>query len=200
MLITCCILCNQNTEISCICDKCHEDLILCVDTKSENNCFYYRPPVSILIKKFKYEENLIAAKILTTIAAKKFANYFNKFPAIIPMPVNKNRLQERGLHSTDYLVRLMIRKQTSKITIMNSFGWRTKLAKPQKSFKKSQRINNIDSSHFIIPDLEYNKYLVFDDVITTGTTWQSFKKAGKNLELQLITLAKKCYNDDLLNL
>lgn len=188
-----CPICNLDAKINLLCLDCHYAVIACYDKslrQNDNfNCFYYKWPISTLIKNFKYNNDLLAAKVLSKYALDYFENILQGYSAIIPMPSHKNRIGQRGIHAADYLIRIIVQKSKIRLPILNTYSWRVINANPQRNYNFQERLCNIMPEHFSLPELSKENYIVFDDVLTTGTTWRSFR-ACFAYKVALITLAR----------
>ncbi len=114
------------------------------------------------IKKFKNLSHLIAEKIkedITTFTQEK------KIDLITFVPLHRKTLKERGFnHLKEILLQIfpsyMIREVVEKVRD-------TKL---QMNLKKAERITNLDGAFRLSGSVKDKKVLIFDDIMTTGTT------------------------------
>lgn len=183
-----CVSC-KNSSNAILCQQCGQALDSCFDKSAEFNAFVYREPVKTLIHKFKYQQDLLAAKILAQSAAIIFSGMWQQFDAIIPMPANPKRIASRGIHCTDYLARLIMHYCLKPLPIIDTYTWRPVLSVSQQELSYEERLKNINSDHFCVPDLRLKRYLVFEDVVTTGATWRAFQNLAPE-KFFLMSLAR----------
>ena len=181
------MVCKQLSE-NLLCFVCEQRLILCIDTRPNMNAFFYQEPVSSLITNFKYHQDLHAAKVLSKYAAQVLSGMWQQYDAIIPMPVHRLRLVQRGMHCTDFLAKTIMKYSNNPLPIIKTYGLRQIYSAPQQLLGARARATNINSSHFSLPELSMQRYLVFDDVITSGATWRAFQKHAPD-KLFLCSLA-----------
>lgn len=166
-----CLLCHQFTRTHYdLCTKCEQDLPLNY-TKDYVAPFDYNFPVDHMITQLKFNENLLYAKLLGTLLAKKISLHYENSPhptLIIPVPLHKKRLQERGFNQA-----LEIAKTVSailKIKINTTSCLRKKHTTAQSSLNASERKENIKHSFELIHPISAAHIAILDDVITTGET------------------------------
>lgn len=186
-----CLLCHQATLNSYdLCSPCQKNLPIYTETHSFKHSsittlFNYTFPINHIITQLKFHGKLIYAKLLGQLLAEKILlSYQNKTlpELIIPVPLHKKRLQERGFNQA-----LEIAKPISKILnikINKSSCIRKKYTAPQSTLSASDRQQNIKNSFAITHDLQVNHIAVLDDVITTGETTreltETLVKSGVN--------------------
>ena len=137
-------------------------------------------------------------KVLADPLSHCMAQYLRKHPmsfdVIVPVPIHKQRLRERGYNQSSLLAKrlgYMIRKPVVEGDLL-----RTKHTPSQaKSASLDQRRTNIRNAFNCIgSDLTGKRVLLIDDVCTSGSTLDScaisLKKAGATSVLGL-TLAKE---------
>lgn len=126
-----------------------------------------------LIKIFKYHHQLC---IGTYFAEKIAARYYQigiKYDCLIPMPLNKKRLKERGYNQVIELLRVL--KKDPKITIDTKSIIRQKSTQPLNQLTQVERKREIKNAFKVAP-LPYQKILLIDDILTTGTSLNELAK------------------------
>jgi len=133
-----------------------------------------------LIHKFKYQEKRIVAIEL----GKRLADLFGKplrrmdLDVIIPVPLHPAKLRERGFNQSDILGRTV--SSHLGIPFKPRLLRRKKKTQSQTTLSVSERLDNVAGA-FIAKDLnQYRRFLVIDDVLTTGATLSSCAKALRN--------------------
>ena len=117
---------------------------------------------------FKYLENLN----LTTCLQKSFV--------LIPVPLSRKRLRERGFNQSELLGKILASKLNLKFS--SRIIERIKETRPQTEFKeKEEREENVKNC-FRINSAPPKNVLLLDDVFTTGSTMleavKTLKQAG----------------------
>lgn len=108
----------------------------------------------------------------------------NEVFLLVPVPLHKKRLRERGYNQSELLAREIIkyaRKQGGKkmFELAPEALTRTRATKPQaKSEKRMTRFENLRGAFMANPKLVRGKRIILiDDVTTTGATLTSARKA-----------------------
>lgn len=201
-----CILCNQMTkrDLS-LCKDCEADLPiiknacqqcarLLVDIKTDTalcgQClihppffdktmasFAYQPPVSKIITDLKFHGNLVNAKVMGYLLLQNLKPHYESLPEIIiPVPLHKIRLKERGFNQALEIARLIakllnIPLYTDIIRINNT--------PPQTGMNAKERKRNIKNAYKITKPIRCKHALIIDDVMTTGSTVNELAKLLK---------------------
>ena len=112
-----------------------------------------------------------------------FSNFSN--PLIIPVPITKNNLRDRGFNQCE-----LIAKEMKKLDTNNYFEFsfdsvsKIKDTSHQSKLKnKTKRLKNLNGCFYANPEVVKNRNIILiDDVITTGATMseisRTLKKAG----------------------
>ena len=198
-----CVLCGAACENSYdLCTKCIKDLprhahacercgeLLVANQKICGSClknpppfastfalFHYQKPVDHLITSLKFGHNLIYAKILGELLTQFLQQkYFEKSKPeiIIPVPLHKNRLCERGFNQA-----LEIARPISKhlnIPINQFYCERIKNTEAQSELSFNERGKNIKNAFAITQSKKYKHIAIIDDVMTTGNTVTELSK------------------------
>ena len=145
----------------------------------------YAPPIKELISQFKFQNNLFFAPVL----AKTFLNGLKKRQTnlpecIIPIPLHKQRLKERGFNQALELARI-ISKQL-KVPVDFSLCQRTKATPFQSGLSAKQRKQNLKNAFKVSNKHNYKHVAIFDDVVTTGTTVNELAKQLKQSGVEII--------------
>ena len=70
--------------------------------------FHYRPPVDYLIKQLKFSNELAIVPLLATLMSARLAMRAAALPSLlVPVPLHRTRLRERGFNQATELARLL---------------------------------------------------------------------------------------------
>lgn len=140
-----------------------------------------------LINQFKYKphlkdlsETLASILIEHFILSGKNTDQIWENSVLIPIPLNKKKLKERGYNQSEELA-----KELSKILnipIISNNLVKIRPTKPQMELTKEQRERNLKESFAIKnpAELSGKKIFLVDDVYTTGSTMQECALTLKN--------------------
>lgn len=144
-----------------------------------------------IIKKFviglKFQQRLVYAHILGALLAEKISSQYQneKLPdIIIPIPLHKKRLNERGFNQVIELARPISKKLNIPIDykrckrIVNTAA--------QSKLPANQRSNNMKNAFVAHRNLAYQHIALLDDVITTGHTITEMSRALYNVGVKRI--------------
>ncbi len=100
--------------------------------------------------------------------------YGMSFDAMVPVPLHKDRLAERGINQAEKLAELI--SEQNNIPLLNALI-KTKKNKRQSSLhKKTKRESNVKDAYKICKDVKGLNLLLIDDVRTTGSTARACAK------------------------
>jgi ComF family protein len=144
----------------------------------------YATPLKQLITRLKFHADLTSVPVL----AKTFADGLKRDPAklpecIIPVPLHKQRLQERGFNQALELARHVATH--FKIPLDYSLCQRNKATPYQSGLSAKQRKQNMKNA-FTVKEHSYKHVAIFDDVVTTGTTVNELAKQLKKSGVETI--------------
>lgn len=158
--------------------------ILCRDCRksaiyfnSLRSVVFYESVIKDLIHYYKYNKftnlkNFFSRFILKYLKENNF--YFDKkFDFIIPVPLHKNKLKQRGFNQS-FLICENIGKNLN-IPVLDNYLIRIKETKSQFNLKRTERIENIKNAFGLnetkdIKILNGKNILLIDDVSTTNIT------------------------------
>ncbi|MCK9345266.1 MAG: ComF family protein [Candidatus Pacebacteria bacterium] len=150
--------------------------------------FDYRDPsVRQAIWQFKYRN---ARKVAESFGEKLYEELLgdlgdslhiskNESFLLIPIPLHKKRLQERGYNQSELLAREILKYDTEGIFELTSHALiRTRATNAQaKKEKRAARLENLRGAFSANPELVCKKNIILiDDVTTTGATLAEARK------------------------
>ena len=183
-----CLICNE-PEVEGLCYKCKSKITFC---KEEELCIgYYKGPLKELILAFKYEKDFSAGEVLVNLIENKIKelgkDYYLTF-----IPISNKSLKERGFNQCEYLAKELGFRNNLKV--MDTLE-KVKETKIQKTLSKDERAVNLQGAFKVKEGNKVagNKFVLIDDVITTGATIQEgireLKENGAK-EIKILTLGK----------
>lgn len=167
------------------CTKCGSECIsgdVCLNCKtitpSFTNCYVvlkYSPPVTALIHKAKYKNAKYLFKYLSNLMYDKYLELGLDIDMLIPVPLNENRIKERGYNQSLLLCETFIKYG---VHIDNDVLIRTKDTPHQTSLTREQRLTNLDKAFKVVDKskIKGKTILILDDVYTTGSTLNEISK------------------------
>ncbi|MBR6753014.1 MAG: ComF family protein [Clostridia bacterium] len=137
--------------------------------------FCYRKEVRKLIHELKFECN---TSFIEYLGDKLFESLPDRaYDGIVPVPLNKKRLEERGMNQAELLAE-QLSKRTG-IPVLHALS-RSGYQKPQSKTPVAEREKNIQGCFHACMYIEGKRLLLVDDVRTTGSTAQACAKELKN--------------------
>ncbi len=138
--------------------------------------------------KFKFIKELAQplAKILAAfwennnvVLAQNFAPPPIANPLIIPVPLNKKRLLERGFNQAELIAKIFA--EHFNYPLLTNAVVRQKNTPHQVGLNKKERLTNVQNAFQITsPELIKNRVVILiDDVVTTGSTLEEIAKVLK---------------------
>lgn len=92
-----------------------------------------------------------------------------KADAIVPVPLHKSRLNERGYNQADLLGKALAKRV--QLPFLNKIVVRHKKTLPQKQLSYGERQNNLKKAFKLSAnDVKLNTVIIVDDIYTTGST------------------------------
>lgn len=188
------LLLNNETVI---CVKCRHELPFTYHHQIENNeimqkfygilpieqatamlYFHSKGIAQELIHNLKYRKQQEIGTILGNIYAHELieTNKISKVDYIVPTPIHKKRLQERGYNQVATFCEALSKEL--QIPIENELLFRTKHTKTQTKKSKAKRAELL-SNNFDVKAKDHHigkHYLLIDDVITSGATIEACAK------------------------
>lgn len=142
------------------------------------SAFEFLQPVSYLIYKFKYQHQFYLGHILSLELCRAILMMNARLPdLIIPVPLHKKRLRQRGFNQSAIIARHLAKKL--KIPCKNNYLARHKFSAPQVELSARQRRIAVNNAFIINHHRHYRHIALIDDVVTTTHTVNQAAKALK---------------------
>lgn len=141
---------------------------------------YERNAVS-LIQQLKFNQKLACSRLLGTMLADLVEQAGPCLPdCVLPVPLNKKRLRQRGFNQSVELARTAVKQFDLKLDV--SSVERIRDTPSQSGLDKQQRRKNIRGAFRLVRPVNAGHVAIVDDVVTTTSTVNELarvlKKAG----------------------
>ena len=152
----------------------------------------YEGPVRGLLHRLKYQADTSVMPALASIIARSPYLLDIECDLVIPVPLHRLRLQNRGLNQSLYLAKLFFKKYTGKISPY--YLQRHMNTPPQTGLQLHERRKNLRNVFSLKEDagIKGQKICLVDDVFTSGATIHECSKVLKQagaLQVTAVTLA-----------
>lgn len=158
--------------------------------------FIYAQPLEWMIQELKFNAKLNFASLLSSLIMHNLPpNLINNKPdIIIPMPLHPRRLKQRGFNQSHLLARPIAKLLNVSIDITSAL--RIRDTEHQTGKNARQRKQNIKNAFTFNNHKNYQHAVIFDDVITTGSSVSeltlTLKQAGiKHVDVWCLARAEK---------
>jgi ComF family protein len=194
-----CITCNQIIPQGNICLDCLNEVNTYygenreLDLQNYVSLCKYSGKVKLLLEKYKYRKNLQALKILQSIILKLSPNYL-QVDYIIPVPIHPARFAERGFNQSEEIAKPLCTKYSALLRNDIIFH---KANSPKLFMLKPEDRAKITSTAFGLWDdkkteIHNKSILVFDDIITTGSTMKAIADLIKQYNPRKLSFMSLC--------
>lgn len=148
------------------------------------SAFVYAQPLEWMIQQLKFNAKMAFGNLLGQLAI-PFLPVLDEMPdCIIPVPLHPKRQRQRGYNQAYELVKPLARHLN--IPIDNKSCRRQKHTSAQSDLDAKHRKKNIRNAFQFENTSRYNHVIVFDDVITTGSTISELVKEIKRQEVKRV--------------
>jgi len=131
--------------------------------------FRYQPPVDHLIQNLKYHRQLSLARVLGSLLADHLqAGAVPRPDILVPVPLHRTRLRERGYNQSLELARVVARR--FDLPLATRAVKRVRATPPQTTLTSSERRRNVRNAFHTTTDFSGKRVAIVDDVMTSGHT------------------------------
>lgn len=134
--------------------------------------YFYQGEIRDFLQEYKFQGVQNFGKILAKLIKKAFWECYkvNKIDLVIPIPIHEERFLQRGFNQTEEILK--------HLKISYSRTKRTKNTQPLFRYhEKEEREKMMENAFVCSVPVEGRRILLFDDIITTGTTIEEMKRA-----------------------
>ncbi len=143
----------------------------------------YSGCIKKVITTYKFNKVKTLSQTIAEIIKEDFLNFLKEkdIEIIIPVPLHKNILKERGFdHLTEILNKIVPPYMIDESLV------KVKNTKFQMELSKDERSINLKGAFRLKKELKAGNVLVFDDVLTTGSTIMEIYDTLKNEDIKNI--------------
>ena len=133
--------------------------------------YRYQSPVDRLIQQLKYDGRLYVARMLgerLRDAASEWLEQHGKPDLLLPVPLHRRRLRQRGFNQSIEITRLAARHHG--IPLDYDSVWRIRKTDPQTELPLTKRKQNVRDAFEVRVRVKGLSVVLVDDVITSGHT------------------------------
>lgn len=139
-------------------------------TETRTACLYGHP-LDRLLPRFKFHHDLAAGRLLAQLMVDAFAPLSMPL-ALVPVPLHRARLRERGYDQALELARPLARRL--QLPLLADGLQRKRCTAPQSRLDAAQRQRNLQGAFTVTPGTQWPAHVALvDDVMTTGATLQA---------------------------
>lgn len=149
--------------------------------------FAYAWPVDRLIQRFKFNADLATGRILAQTLAKYLdLRQIPKPDILIPIPLHRARLAERGFNQSGEVARILARSVNAKVAFNHLV--RTQATPAQSGLDRAARRRNLRHAFECRGSVSGLHIALVDDVITTGSTAEAAARTLKRADAARIDI------------
>ena len=131
--------------------------------------YRFSESIRILIHLLKYRGYVSLAEYFAETAVRFFPELnCSRYDYILPVPLHKIRLRERGFNQSTILAQAIGRK--IELPVRDDIIFRQRPTPSQTKLNRQQRQQNVANAFCCPGDVAHIRILIVDDVITTGST------------------------------
>lgn len=150
--------------------------------------FRYEENIIKLVHQFKFGEKISYARSIAEMLLTKFEDSLSskngKPECLMPVPLHKTRLRQRGFNQSIEIARVLAKKL--EIPIEYDAVTRQRSTMTQTGLNAKQRQQNIKGAFCPVGEINYKHVLIIDDVVTTGSTVNELARVLKKNKVERV--------------
>ena len=146
---------------------------------------HYRPPVDHLVQRLKFSGELALAPLLATLLAEKLRRRRPPMPGLlIPVPLHRTRLRERGFNQVTEITRSLAR--LLDLTLDRRICRRVRRTGTQSLLPVGSRRGNVRNAFAVTGTPGAAHVAIIDDVMTSGHTVNELARVLKRAGVETV--------------
>lgn len=155
--------------------------------------FRYQPPVDVMVTQLKFHGDLAFSRVLGILFARAFLAAGGATPdCIVPLPLHRSRLRERGFCQTTEIARHIARRIRCggrALPVRSDLLQRRRATRAQSGLSAAERADNLRDAFGVSPVASMPRHVaLLDDVLTTGHTASAAATALRDAGVERIQL------------
>jgi len=140
--------------------------------------FAYAAPIDQWIQAMKFRQDLTAARLLGGLLARRVAvNHTDRPLHLLPVPLHRSRLRVRGYNQSLEIARQLAGRGYA---LRPGVCLKHRATTAQSDLPASARRDNVRGAFSVTRPLQGERFLLVDDVLTTGATLNELAHTLKN--------------------
>jgi ComF family protein len=135
----------------------------------------YQAPVDRLVLDLKYHRKLDRSRVLGELLAARLGDLDVRPNAILPVPLHRTRLRERGYNQSLEIARVVAARL--RLPLLSNAAVRVRATTAQAALPLARRARNVRNAFAASADLKGLHVAIVDDVMTSGHTVGALAKA-----------------------
>ena len=153
--------------------------------------FTAQGPMREIIHRYKYNQHEFFEQFLRHCCRQGAALTPTTYTALIPIPLHPTKERERGFNQANRLAEFF--GELFELPIKTNLLKRVRFTETQTHLPRPQRLRNVKGSFHCPTGISRNRFLLVDDVMTTGATASAaahaLRKSGAG-QVDVLTLAR----------
>ena len=161
-----CSQCGASLPVPGVCGRCQGHPPAFASTRA---VFHYLPPVDVMVKRFKFNNELYLGRLLGGLMAERLDVSDLPLPdVIVPVPLHSRRLRERGFNQALEMARPIAKRLAVPLDWHHVL--RSRATDAQSNLPAKLRSHNVKGAFSVAAGFRAKRVAIVDDVMTTGHT------------------------------